>query len=267
MRKGVRVKPGSKLDLSKYPADAKLGIRDREEADARITELAPRLADLGGLLAADRKHALLVVIQGMDASGKDGTIKHSISSFTPSSLHIAAFKAPTSTELAHDFLWRIHAHCPERGQIGIFNRSHYEDVLVVRVEGLAPESVWRPRYEAINAFERHLAHEGTVIVKLWLNISKDEQARQLQQRLKDPTKNWKFNEDDLAKRSHWDQYMDAYREAVERTSTDWAPWYVIPVDHRWVRNVVVSEILVDTLESLDMSWPRLPPAVRKMKIE
>ncbi|HJZ61505.1 MAG TPA: PPK2 family polyphosphate kinase [Miltoncostaeaceae bacterium] len=267
MRKGIRVKPGSKVSLADHRADAKLGIKDRAEADARVAELAPRLADLGALLAANRTKALLVVIQGMDASGKDGTIKHCISPFAPTALNIAAFKAPTSTELLHDFLWRVHSHCPERGQIGIFNRSHYEDVLVVRVEKLAPEEVWRPRYEAINAFERHLAHEGTVIVKLWLNISNEEQAKQLQQRLKDPTKNWKFSEDDIAKRANWDDYMDAYREMVERTSTDWAPWYVIPCNHRWVRNAVVSEILVETLESLEMSWPVLPEAVRRMRIE
>lgn len=266
MRKGVIVEPGKAVDLGKYPADATLGLKDRAAAEEELPRLGQRLSELGGLLAANRKHAMLVVIQGMDASGKDGTIKHCIGPLNPSSLRIASFKAPTSTELGHDFIWRVHQVCPARGEIGIFNRSHYEDVLVVRVENLVPKEIWSRRYEAINAFERHLANEGTLMVKLWLNLSNKEQALQMQERLDDPTKNWKFNADDLAKREKWDDYMEAYRVMLEETSTDWAPWYAIPADRKWVRNVVVSEILVDALERLDMKWPKLDPAVRKLKI-
>ena len=267
MRDDVRVKPGSDVDLGDFPADAVLGLGDKEKAQAATVKLGERLAELGGMLAATHKHSLLVVIQGMDASGKDGTVKHCIGPLNPMAVDVTSFKAPTSVELGHDFLWRVHAACPERGHVGIFNRSHYEDVLIVRVENFVPEDVWSKRYDAINAFERNLVDEGTVIVKCWLNMSKDEQAVQMRQRLDDPTKNWKFNPEDLNKRKKWDEYMEAYRVMLEKTSTDWAPWNVIPADRKWVRNLVVSELLVETLEGLDMSWPELDPKVRKMKIE
>ncbi len=267
MRDGVRVEPGSKVNLGDFRADAKLGLEDREVAQAATARLGERLHDLGALLAASGKHALMLVLQGMDASGKDGTVRHCIGPLNPMGVEVTSFKAPSSLELAHDFLWRIHAACPPRGTIGIFNRSHYEDVLVVRVENLVPEAVWSPRYAAINAFERTLVDEGTLIVKCWLNMSKDEQAIQMRERLADPTKNWKFNPDDLEKRKKWDEYMEAYRVMLEETSTEWAPWHVIPADRKWVRNLVVSELLVDALERLDMTWPALDPKVRKMKIE
>jgi PPK2 family polyphosphate:nucleotide phosphotransferase len=266
MRKGVQVKPGSKVRLEDFPPDATLGLDDREKAQAATVLLGERLAELGALLAANRERSLLVVIQGMDASGKDGTVKHCIGPLNPMAVRVTSFKAPTHLELAHDFLWRVHTACPARGEVGIFNRSHYEDVLVVRVEDLVPEEVWSRRYEAINAFERTLVDEGTVVLKLWLNMSKDEQAEQMRERLEDPTKNWKFNADDLEKRKRWDDYMEAYRVMLERTSTRWAPWHVIPADRKWVRNLVVSELLVDALEGLDMNWPRLDPAVRKLKV-
>ena len=266
MRDGVQVKPGSSVDLGNFSADAKLGLEDKEIAQAATTRLGQRLADLGAMLAANHTRALLVVIQGMDASGKDGTVRHCIGPLNPMGVGVTSFKAPTHVELGHDFLWRVHAACPARGQVGIFNRSHYEDVLVVRVENLAPQDVWSRRYDAINAFERHLVDEGTIIVKCWLNMSKDEQAVQMRERLEDPKKNWKFNPDDLEKRKKWDEYMEAYRVMLEKTSTDWAPWHVIPADRKWVRNLVVSELLVDALEGLDMTWPGLDPALRKTKV-
>ena len=266
MRDGVRVPSGKKIDLGDYPPDATLGLDDKEKAQAAAAKLGERFEELGALLAANRDRSLLVVIQGMDASGKDGTVKHCLSTLNPMGVAVTSFKAPTPLELAHNFLWRVHAACPARGTVGIFNRSHYEDVLIVRVENFVPPEVWEKRYDAINAFERNLVNEGTVIVKLWLNISKEEQAIQFRERLADPTKNWKFNVEDLEKRKKWDEYMEAYRVMLERTSTDWAPWHAIPADKKWVRNLVVSELLVDALERLDMSWPKLDPKIRKMKI-
>jgi PPK2 family polyphosphate:nucleotide phosphotransferase len=266
MRDGVRVKPGAKVDLDDFPPDATLGLDDKEKAQAATVKLGDRIAELGALLAANRGHSLLVVIQGMDASGKDGTVKHCIGPLNPMAVRVTSFKAPTPAELAHDFLWRVHQACPARGEVGIFNRSHYEDVLIVRVENLVPEDVWSRRYEAINAFERTLVDEGTVVLKLWLNMSKEEQAVQMRERLEDPTKNWKFNADDLEKRKKWDEYMEAYRVMLEKTSTEWAPWHAIPADRKWVRNLVVSELIIDALEGLDMSWPKLDPKIRGMKI-
>ncbi len=207
------------------------------------------------------------MLQGMDCSGKDGTTRATFSSVSPTFLKVVSFKAPTSTELAHDFLWRVHANLPERGQIGVFNRSHYEDVLVVRVDELVPEAVWSKRYDAINAFEEHLVNEGTVLVKVMLNLSRDEQLVRLRERLADPTKNWKFSADDLAKRKQWDDYMEAYAAMLERTSTDWAPWHVVPADHNSVRNAAVTELLVDALDRLDMEWPELDPAVKTLTVE
>lgn len=262
----MQVHPGKKVDLGDYPPDATLGLDDKEKAQAAAAKLGERFAELGAMLAANHRHSLLVVVQGMDASGKDGTVKHCLGPLNPMAVHVTSFKAPTSNELAHDFLWRVHSACPGRGEVGIFNRSHYEDVLIVRVESLVPEDVWSRRYDAINAFERNLVDEGTVVLKLWLNMSKEEQALQMQERLSDPNKNWKFNLDDLEKRKKWDEYMEAYRVMLERTSTDWAPWHVIPADRKWVRNLVVSELLVDALEGLGMEWPRLDPKIRKMKI-
>lgn len=266
MRDGVRVTPGTKVDLDDYPPDATLGLDDREKARAATVKLSDRIAELGALLAANRRCSLLVVIQGMDASGKDGTVKQCIGPLNPMAVRVTSFKAPTPIELAHDFLWRVHQACPPRGEVGIFNRSHYEDVLIVRVENFVPEDVWSKRYDAINAFEKNLVDEGTVILKLWLNMSKEEQAVQMRERLDDPTKNWKFNVDDLEKRKKWDEYMEAYRVMLEMTSTEWAPWHVIPADRKWVRNLVVSELIVDALEGLDMTWPELDPKVRKMKV-
>lgn len=266
MIKSTLVKPGATVDLADHPPDARLGMNEAEEAERLTAAAGERLAEHTTRLAADGKRSVLVVMQGMDASGKDGAVKKCIGPANPMMVRVASFKAPTSQELAHDFLWRITRELPARGQLGVFNRSHYEDVLVVRVENIVPEKIWRPRYDAINAWEQNLANEGTTIVKLFLHISKEEQAERFQKRLEDPRKNWKFNVDDLAKREKWDEYMDAYREMLERTSTRWAPWHVIPADRKWVRDAAITEILAQTLEGLKLEYPPLDPAIQGLRI-
>ena len=263
----TRVPPGSKVDLGEHKPDAKLGLGIETAARARTAKRAERMAELATMQYANHARSLLVVLQGMDAAGKDGAVKHCLGPLNPMSVRIAGFKAPTSTELAHDFLWRVHQVVPERGEIGIFNRSHYEDVLVVRVEELVPKAVWKRRYAAINAFEEHLANEGTTVVKLYLHISQDEQAKRFRARMADRTKNWKFNADDLAKRAKWDQYMEAYEAAIAKTSTKSAPWHVVPADHKWVRDAVITEIVTQALEGLDLQWPELAPELRALTIE
>jgi PPK2 family polyphosphate:nucleotide phosphotransferase len=201
----------------------------------------------------------LVVLQGPDAAGKDGTISHVFTGINPQGARVASFKEPTGEELAHDFLWRIHRQVPRAGEIGIFNRSHYEDVLVARVDKLAPPSVWRARYGHINAFEHLLTDGGTTVVKFFLHISYEEQGRRLQDRLDRPDKRWKLTRSDLTERGHWQDYVEAYAEAIARTSTEIAPWYVIPADHKWFRNWAVSKVLVEALEALDPRYPEPPP--------
>ena len=259
------VAPNSTVKLSQLKPDETFGLSEKN-VRARTEKQLERLAELATQLAANGKRSLLVVVQGMDGSGKDSVVKHCLGAISPMQVRIAAFKAPTSTELAHDFLWRIHAALPERGQIGIFNRSHYEDVLVVRVEGYAPADLIERRYGAINQFEELLVDEGTLIVKFHLHISKEEQAAQLQQRIADPTKNWKFQVGDLDKRKKWDAYAQAYEIVLERTSTDHAPWHCVPCDHRWVRDAIITDVLVATLADLKMTWPELPPELKNLKI-
>jgi PPK2 family polyphosphate:nucleotide phosphotransferase len=266
LARATRISPGAKVDLSTHPPDAKLGLRNEEAARARTAKRIERMTDLGTMLMAERKRSVLVVLQGMDAAGKDGVVKHCLGALNPMSVRVAGFKAPNSTELAHDFLWRIHAVLPQRGEIGIFNRSHYEDVLVVRVEELAPKQVWKKRYAAINAFEQHLANEGTTVVKLFLNISEDAQAKRFRERMSDRTKNWKFSADDLTKRAKWEEYMTAYRVMLERTSTKSAPWHIVPADHKWVRDAVITEVLIQTLEGLDLQWPELAPELKALVV-
>jgi PPK2 family polyphosphate:nucleotide phosphotransferase len=206
-------------------------------------------------LYAEAKRGLLVILQGMDAAGKDGTIAKAFSSLNAQGTRVISFKAPTSTELAQDFLWRVHRACPPRGEVHIFNRSHYEDVLVVRVEGLAEESLWKRRYDHINAFERLLHDEGTVVLKFFLNLSKEEQAERLRERIHDPERHFKFNPGDFESRKNWDEYLKAYEEALERCSTDEAPWHIIPADRNWMRNFSVASITLAALEKMD---PQLP---------
>jgi PPK2 family polyphosphate:nucleotide phosphotransferase len=220
-----------------------------------LRELTTRLRDLQELLYAEGKHRILMVLQATDTGGKDGVIRHVFRTVNPQGVKVSSFKAPSDSELAHDYLWRIHRETPARGEIRIFNRSHYEDVLVVRVRNLVPEEVWQRRYQQINDFERMLTEEGTTIVKFYLHISRAEQAARLQDRLDDPAKHWKFSPGDLAERKHWDAYQEAYEAMLSRTSTAWAPWYVVPSNSKWYRNLVIARLLVETLEGLGMSYP------------
>ncbi|NND01334.1 MAG: polyphosphate kinase 2 family protein, partial [Acidimicrobiia bacterium] len=251
-----RVTPGSQVDLSQHdPGDLSGFSGDKEEAKELFAAMVDRIAELQHVMWAQDKHSLLVVIQAMDTGGKDSTIRSVFSGVNPQGVRVANFKAPTSKELEHDYLWRIHPHTPGKGEIAVFNRSHYEDVLIVRVLGLAPEEKWSRRYGHINDFERLLTDEGTTVVKLYLHISKEEQAERLQERLDTPHKLWKFNKGDLDHRALWDDYMGAFEVLLEKTSTDNAPWYVIPANRKWYRNYVIGKIIVDTLEGLDMKFP------------
>jgi len=254
-----RVRPGAAHGLGDHDAASTEGAPgDRSATEAATAPLHDELFSWQDRLRAEATRSLLVVLQGLDASGKDGTIKHVFRGVNPQGTSVAAFKEPTPVELAHDFLWRVHRCVPGAGEITIFNRSHYEDVLVVRVHGLVPPEVWRGRYAQINHFERLLHDAGTTIVKCFLHISFDEQGRRLQARLDDPAKRWKAQAGDFTERRFWDAYQEAYAEALARTSTDVAPWYVVPADHKWYRNWVVSQILLHTMEAMD---PRYPPAL------
>lgn len=258
-----RIQPGTRVRLNEWnPKDHAEFEGGKREAVKRLRELNRELEALQELLYAEHKHRVLVVLQGMDTAGKDGTIRHVFEGVNPQGVRVASFKTPTPLELDHDFLWRIHARAPAKGEIVIFNRSHYEDVLIVRVHELVPPEVWARRYDHINAFERMLAEEGTVIRKFFLHIDKDEQKERLQARLDEPDKHWKFNPDDLAERQRWDDYTAAYEEVLSRTSTVWAPWYVVPANRKWYRNLVVATVLDETLKSLDMRHPepRFDPA-------
>jgi len=263
-----RIEPGKKLDLSTHdPADRAGFSGDKDEGKARLAELNARLGDLQESLYAEGKHSVLVVLQAMDAGGKDGTIRSVFEGVNPQGVVVHSFKAPTELERSHDFLWRIHAQTSRRGHIAIFNRSHYEDVLVARVRELVPKTVWRQRFGHIVAFEKLLHDEGTTIVKLFLNIGKEEQKQRLQERIDDPHKRWKWNDGDIEERKLWDEYMRAYEDAIAKTSTRAAPWYVVPADRNWYRNLVVSHILVQLLEQLDIQIPESPPGLELPKIE
>ena len=251
-----RVDPGTVVDLADHdPGDRRAFDGDRGAAEERLATLTRRLEVLQELLYAENRHRLLVVLQGMDTSGKDGVIRHVFNGVNPQGVKVAPFKVPSSLELAHDYLWRVHHHAPRRREIVIFNRSHYEDVLVVRVRGLAPEEVWSRRYDHINAFERMLVDEGATVLKFFLHIGKDEQRSRLEARRDDPEKQWKFNLADLEERALWPSYMAAYEAVLSRTSTPWAPWYVVPGNRKWYRNLVVSTEIVRVLEGFDMRYP------------
>jgi PPK2 family polyphosphate:nucleotide phosphotransferase len=252
-----RVKPGGNVDLSDAAAAGTDGFDGTKEDALRETlALNDRLEKLQELLSAEGRHRVLIVLQAMDTGGKDGVVRHVFEGVNPQGVRVAAFKVPTSNELAHDYLWRVHPHVPGNGEMVIFNRSHYEDLLVVRVAKLASETVWSRRFDHINAFERMLADEGTTILKFFLHISKDEQRKRLQARLDDPTKRWKFRLGDLETRAQWGDYMRAYADVLTRTSTDRAPWYLVPADHKWFRDLVISRIVVDALEGLGMGYPK-----------
>jgi PPK2 family polyphosphate:nucleotide phosphotransferase len=249
-------KPGTTVRLTDFDPDDDGGM-DKASAAVEIERLQERLETLQEMLYAQGKHSLLTIFQAMDTGGKDGVIKRVFSQLTPIGLHVANFKAPTAPELAHDFLWRVHQQVPARGYLGIFNRSHYEDVLIVRVNKLVPPDVWEKRYEHINAFERLLTDSGTQIVKFYLHISKDEQKERLQARLDEPDKNWKLSASDLPVRAKWDEYMQAYEAALTRCNTDHARWWIVPANRKWYRDLVVMRVVVETLEAMSLAYP--PP--------
>lgn len=251
-----RVEPGQSVDLSQWDPNEKHNFAGGEKEGKRALQpLTERLNDLQELLYAESKQKLLIVLQAMDTGGKDGAIRHVFSGVNPQGVRVASFKVPTSEELAHDYLWRIHKRTPANGEIVIFNRSHYEDVLVVRVHELAPPERWQRRFEHINAFERMLADEGTTMLKFYLHIDLDEQKARLQARLDDPSKHWKFNTGDLKERKRWGDYLAAYQDVLSKTSSDWAPWYIVPANRKWYRNLVISTVIVETLEALNMRYP------------
>jgi PPK2 family polyphosphate:nucleotide phosphotransferase len=256
-REAYVVEPGSTPKLSAIATDSK-GSDDKTSAEAEMLTLKQRLGELQYLLYADGKQSLLVCLQALDAAGKDGTIRHVVGAMNPQGTRVHGFKVPSAEEAAHDFLWRAHLRAPVRGEVVIFNRSHYEDVLVVRVHELVPREVWKKRYDLINDFERALVENGTLILKFFLHISEGEQLRRFKQRLDDPGRHWKISESDYSERPLWPSYVDAYEEVFRKTSTKHAPWFIIPSDHKWVRNLAVSRILAETLES---SGLKLPPTL------
>jgi PPK2 family polyphosphate:nucleotide phosphotransferase len=248
------MRAGPHLDLDRHRPDETFGWV-RADAKAELALELAAVAELQKRLFAEHRRALLVVLQAMDAGGKDGVIRSVLTGINPAGVRVASFGAPTTTDLDHDYLWRIHHELPERGRIGVFNRSHYEDVLVVRVKELAPEDLWRSRYDSINDFERMLAREGTTIVKFFLHISKDSQMDRFRERLEREDKHYKFSANDVRERRNWDAYQDAYEEALNHTSTDWAPWYMVPADHKWYRNLVVARTVATVLEEMNPRWP------------
>ena len=262
-----RVPPGTEVDLRSHDPGSSAGFEGgKAEGEEALKGLNARLADLQVRLWAESGQRLLVVLQAMDTGGKDGTIRNVFKGVNPQGVTVRSFGRPTEPELAHDYLWRIHPHVPGNGHIVIFNRSHYEDVLVVRVRDLVPEVQWQRRYQQINDFERMLTEEGTTIVKLFLHISADEQRERLQARLDEPDKRWKFNKEDLEDRKLWDQFQEAYAEAIARTSTDAAPWFVVPADRKWYRNLVVASILIQTLERMDPRFPDPEPGLERLTV-
>jgi PPK2 family polyphosphate:nucleotide phosphotransferase len=261
------VRPGSSARIDRVdPGDESGFDGGKERGLKKLERLTSRLNELQDLLYADHRHALLIVLQGMDSAGKDATIRRVFSGVSPEGVRVASFKVPSPLESDHDFLWRAHQQVPARGEMVLFNRSHYEDVLITRVHGLIRKPVWERRYREINEFERSLTEEGTTILKFFLHLSRDEQKRRLKERLDDPTKHWKFRESDIEERQRWPEYMAAYEEALTKTSTRWAPWYIVPSDRKWLRDLLVSEQIVRTLEGFRMRYPPLPPELRSERV-
>lgn len=255
-RKALMVKPGSRIKLAEIDPGYRGRHESHEQAQPEIEKHVRKMDELQYLMYAERKHALLIVLQGLDAGGKDGVVRHLISGMNPAGCKVTGFKGPTPEELAHDFLWRAHPHAPGKGEVAIFNRSHYEDVLVVRVHGLAPKKVWALRYELINDFEKLLAVENnTTILKFFLYISKEEQLARFQERLETPAKNWKISDADYKEREYWDEYIAAFEDTLRKTSTKHAPWFVIPANHKWFRDLAISAIIVETMQDMKMRMP------------
>ena len=255
--KSFMVKPGKKVILTQWDTDKQdKAVKSKDDALQKLIKLNQKLEKLQELLWAEHKHKVLIVLQAMDTAGKDGTIRRVFEHVNPQGVKVVNFKTPTQEELDHDFLWRIHKHTPGKGEIVIFNRSHYEDVLVVRVRNLLPAQIWSKRYEHINNFEKMLSDEGTLILKFYLHISKEEQKERLLKRLENPEKNWKFNPGDLEDRKLWKKYIEAYEEAISRTSTEWAPWHIVPANIKWYRDLVISSVIVEALERLRIKYPK-----------
>lgn len=260
------VRPDSNFKLRDADPDAVHGMQ-KPDAERLLEKNLERLSVLQYLLYAEARRSLLVVLQGIDAGGKDGTIRHVMSGLNPQGVQVTAFKVPEGEETRHDYLWRVHKAVPEYGKIGIFNRSHYEDVLVVRVHNLVPKTVWRKRYEQINDFENLLTENGVTIVKFLLYISKEEQAKRFRERLEDKSKNWKFSMADVKEREHWDEYLEAYQAMLNKCGPAHAPWYVIPSNRKWFRNLAVSQVLVDALEKMDLKYPKPTADLSEIRFE
>ncbi|MDE0637853.1 MAG: polyphosphate kinase 2 family protein [Candidatus Poribacteria bacterium] len=258
------VKPGDNVSLNGVGDSCNFertpeyigSYRKKGETKKPLKKLQKQMFKLQELLYAESQHALLVILQGMDTCGKDGTIRKVMAGINVQGCSVVNFKVPSVDEISRDFLWRAHKAVPQKGKIGIFNRSHYEDVLVVRVHDLVPKSIWEQRYQQINDFEKMLVENGTIVLKFFLHISKDEQKERLEARINDPSKHWKITEADIRERAYWDDYMQAYEAVLQKCSTDWAPWYVIPANKKWYRNLVITERIVETLEGLDMKFPK-----------
>lgn len=259
------IKPGSEVKLNKIDPGDTAGLKDKKAAKKMLKQNTKQLTELQYQLYAEHKHAVLIVLQALDAAGKDGTIRHVMGDINPQGCRVWPFKAPTSEERDHDFLWRVHKRVPGKGMIGIFNRSHYEDVLVVRVHDLVPRKVWSKRYDHINDFEDLLAANGVTILKFFLHISKDEQLQRFQDRMDEPDKHWKLSEGDFKERGYWDKYMKAYEAVLSKCSKKKAPWFVIPANNKWFRNLAVSEIIRETLENLQMEYPEPHVDVEELK--
>ncbi len=250
----LKVKPGAKARIADRDPATTLGI-DKKDGEKRLEHLVEQIDALQYRLYAENRRSVLLVLQGLDASGKDGVVRRVFEGVNPTGVSVTSFKAPVGVELEHDYLWRIHAALPRRGTVGVFNRSHYEDVVAVRMYEIAPPTVWRPRYEHIRRFERMLVDEGTTVLKVFLNVSREEQRTRFQERIDDATKRWKFRRDDLKVRERFDDWLAAWDDALTETSTDWAPWYVVPADRNWLKALAVAELVVDALERLDPRFP------------
>ena len=261
----LSVRPGKKIDLSDWDAGDTLGYKKDHKLQSHLKKEIARLDELQYRLYAENKRAVLIVLQGMDAGGKDGTIRHVMTGLNPQGCRVTSFKQPSAEELKHDFLWRIHKALPTKGDFGIFNRSHYEDVLIVRVHNIVPKSVWSRRYDEINEFEAYLAENGTQVVKFFLHISKDEQKKRFEERIEDKNKRWKISEADFKERDFWGDYTEAYEAVLHKCNSKSAPWYIIPSDKKWFRNLAVSRILVEILESMNPQFPKPTVDISKLK--
>jgi PPK2 family polyphosphate:nucleotide phosphotransferase len=267
MAQSIIFKPGDKIKLKDCDPNYSGEYKDKKTAEKKLIQVSKQMAELQSLLYAESKWSLLIILQAMDTGGKDGTIRHVMGGVDPQGCDVKSFKVPTPEELAHDFLWRSHQATPVKGKIVIFNRSYYEDVLVVRVHDLVPKEVWKERYDQINGFEECLTKNNTVVMKFYLHISKDEQKKRLEQRLADPAKRWKFSEADLKERQYWDAYTEAYEDALNKCNTEYAPWHIVPANKKWYRNLIIGQAIVDKLKTLDMKYPEPKIDFKKLIVE